>query len=241
MLTIETILSPSLFPLRTSPKGNTTVAIDILRATTSICAAFSAGASEVVPLKNLDELDQYADKGYTLAAERGGKKIGSAQCGNSPTEYLSMDLSGKRLAYSTTNGTVTILLAASEGRTLIGSFSNITALASKLIEQHSNVVLLCSGWEKSASLEDTLFAGALADKLSNSGIFSPIDDASLMAIDLWHLAKEDLYGFCQRASHVHRLQNLGYDADIRFSLTLDTCHLVPAVSVNGGVTTLLTV
>ena len=53
----------------------------------------------MVPLESLDKLESYRKKGYTLAAERGGKKVGDAECGNSPTEYLIMDLCGKRLAY----------------------------------------------------------------------------------------------------------------------------------------------
>ena len=90
-------------------EGCTVVAVDILRATTAICAAFQAGAEEIVPLDTLEALEGYRGKGYLLAAERGGKKIGDAHYGNSPTEYLRHDLHGQRLAYSTTNGTRCIL------------------------------------------------------------------------------------------------------------------------------------
>ena len=193
MNTIETILSPSLFAGRTTAAGHTTVAIDILRATSSICAAFAAGADEVVPLESLDELESYRAKGYTLAAERGGKKIGDAQCGNSPTEYRTMNLTGRRLAYSTTNGTVAILRAAEVGRTLIGCFSNLSVLAERLVGEGRDVVLLCSGWLGSASMEDTLFCGALAEKLVSSGRFEPCDDATVMAMRLWRLAADGSY------------------------------------------------
>ena len=227
MPTIETILSPELFPLRVTQAGHTTVAIDILRATSSICTAFAAGAYEVVPLESLEELEIYREKGYTLAAERGGRKVGDAECGNSPTEYLTMDLRGRRLAYSTTNGTVAILKAAAAGRTYVGAFSNISALAERLHSDARNVVLLCSGWINSASLEDTLFCGALAEKLLATDRFSPVDDATVMALRLWQQAKPDPYGFCKEATHVQRLRRMNYEQDIRFAFQQDTCPLVP--------------
>ena len=229
MSSIETILSPALFGRRTTAAGHTTVAVDILRATTSICAAFAAGAAEVVPLGSLDELERYRAEGYTLAAERMGKKVNGAQCGNSPTEYRSMQLDGRRLAYSTTNGTLAILLAAGAGQTLIGSFSNISALAARLASEGRDAVLLCSGWLGSASLEDTLFCGALASRLTDTGAFGPCDDATLMAMRLWQAAAADPYAFCAAATHVQRLQGIGYDRDVRFALQADTCLVTPMV------------
>lgn len=231
-LSIETILSPALFDGRVTAEGHTTVAIDILRATTSICAAFYAGAAEIVPLTSLEDLPYYRTQGYTLAAERGGKKVDDAECGNSPTEYLTMDLRNRRLAYSTTNGTVAILRAAAAGRTYVGAFSNLSALAERLLSGARDVVLLCSGWINSASLEDTLFCGALADRLLATGLFSPCDDATSMALCLWQQAKPDPYAFCKEATHVQRLRRMNYLHDIRFAFQQDTCPLVPTYSNN---------
>lgn len=227
MNTIETILSPALFPLRTTPGGHVTVAVDILRATTSLCAAFFAGAEEIVPLLSLDDLHSYKSQGYTLAAERGGHKVEGAECGNSPTEYLTMNLKGRRLAYSTTNGTVAILAASQAGRTLVGAFANISALAERLVAESNDVVLLCSGWLNSASLEDTIFCGALASRLVSSGKFQASDDATSLAIRLWLQAESDPYAFCAEATHVKRLQRMGCDCDIRFAFQTDTCPVVP--------------
>ncbi len=227
---IELSLTPALYPYRTLKEGHTTVAVDILRASTSICAAFAAGAEEIVPLESLEVLDDYHARGYLRAAERGGRKIGDAEFGNSPTEYLANDLHGQRLAYSTTNGTVAILAAAQAGRTLVGAFANISALADRLLSEANDVVVLCSGWLNSASLEDTLFCGALASRLLASGRFQPSDDATAIAIRLWLLAHDDPYAFCADATHVQRLQRMGCDRDIRFAFQLDTCPVVPCFS-----------
>ena len=122
---ISLALTPALTPRL---EGTTVVSVDILRATTAICAAFQAGAEEIVPLDTLEALEGYRGKGYLLAAERGGRKVGDAHYGNSPTEYLRHDLHGKRLAYSTTNGTRCILRGADACETLVGAFANISAL-----------------------------------------------------------------------------------------------------------------
>ena len=137
------------------------MAVDVLRATTAICAAFQAGAECIVPLDSLEALEPYRAQGFLRAAERGGRKIGDAEYGNSPTEYMSTDLHGKRIAYSTTNGTVSILRGGDADRTLVGCFANIDALSERLLAQPQDLVILCSGWKNDFSIEDTLFAGAL--------------------------------------------------------------------------------
>lgn len=206
------------------------MAVDILRATTAICAAFKAGAQSVLPLDSLEPLAELHSSGYLVAAEREGKKLPLASCGNSPTEYLSMDLSGQRLAYSTTNGTVSILAAAGSKPLLVGSFANITSLQHVITQRvkPDNLVILCSGWRGEPSIEDTLFGGALISRLMTS---SPVlvNDAAQMALDLWRVAGGNLYDYCQKATHVKRLQRLGVDDDIRFSFQEDTCSLVPCL------------
>lgn len=231
-MNIEVVLSPLLYPVRQLRDNHTTIAVDVLRATTAICAAFQAGAEEVVPLDSLDPLPDYYRQGYTTAAERGGKKVEvegvPAMCGNSPTEYLAMDLRGRRLAYSTTNGTVSILAAAQSQRLLVGSFANLSALTDEITRSNpDNLVILCSGWKGDPCIEDTLFAGALCRNLLQLPDVTLVNDAALYAVSLYDMASPDLYGFCSRATHVHRLQQMNYDHDIRFAFRPDTCPVVP--------------
>ena len=224
----EVVLSPALYDGRLLKEDHTTIAVDVLRATSAICAAFKSGASEIVPLDSLEKLRDYDSLGYTLAAERGGEKVHGAKCGNSPTEYLSMDLTGSRLAYSTTNGTVSILRAAESTRLYVGAFANLSALAQRLVDECNDTVVLCSGWKGDPSLEDTLFAGALAERIQDvNQKVELVNDAAMIAMDLWQSAKGDLYGYCRKATHVHRLMRLGYERDIRWAFEADTCPLVP--------------
>ena len=231
-MNIEVSLSPALYPFRTLTQHHTTVAIDLLRATTAVCAAFQAGCSSVVPLNSLDELPHYRSMGYQIAAERGGSKVGDAEYGNSPTEYLRHDMTGKRLAYSTTNGTISILRAADAELTLVGSFANISALCDRLKADGRDVVILCSGWQNDFCIEDTLVAGAIIERLTEA---PAINDAAQMALALWQMAKEDPFDYCKRCTHIHRLHRLGADADVQFAFKMDTCPVVPMLK-NGILT-----
>src|SRR5512133_2694845 len=105
MNTIEVCLSPALFKYITTTGDFIVVIIDVLRATTSFCAAFDSGVKTVIPVSGLDKLLEYKNNGFLTAAERDGNKVDFADFGNSPTVFLQSDLSGKELAYSTTNGT----------------------------------------------------------------------------------------------------------------------------------------
>ena len=225
-MVIEVSLSPALYPFRTIRQHHATVAVDLLRATTAVCAAFQAGCREVVPLDSLEALEEYRPTGYKIAAERGGKKLPGSDYGNSPTEYLRHDLAGVRLAYSTTNGTVSILKAADADLAFAGSFANLTVLEERLRSVAMDVVVLCSGWKNDFCIEDTLVAGALIEKLSD--VATPHGDSAHMAVALWQQAKADPYGFCLgRASHVQRLKGFGAEEDIRFAFRQDTCPVVP--------------
>lgn len=235
---IELSLTPALYDFRTIKEHHVTVAVDVLRATTAICAAFQSGVHEIVPLDSLEALEPFRAQGYLRAAERDGYKIGDAECGNSPTEYLTMDLRGKRMAYSTTNGTVCILRGSDADETLPGCFANISALTQHLLSANKDVVILCSGWKNDFSIEDALFAGALSQRLLDSHRFATSNDAVLMAVNLWNLAKDNPYEYCKRnASHVHRLSGFGDGAcrDIVFAFKPDTCPVVPHLA-NGRLT-----
>ena len=223
---IEVSLSPALYPFRTLT-SHVTVALDVLRATTAICAAFQSGCQTIVPLDTLEQLPKYRSLGYLLAAERNGEKVANAHFGNSPTEYLRHDLTGVRLAYSTTNGTMAILLAANAKQALVGAFANLSALSEKLVAQGQDTVILCSGWKNDICIEDTLLAGAILERTVAQGCAEPLGDAAHIALALWQQAKDAPFAYCQKASHVHRLYGFGAEEDVRFAFRQDTCPIVP--------------
>ena len=236
--TIEVVFTPLLFPEKVTNDPCIVVLADILRATTSICAAFDLGVERIIPVATTEEARAMKAMGYLVASEQDGVKHDFADFGNSAFHFSRESIGGETLVYCTTNGTRALKMTGHQGRTAIGAFINISALLGWLIRQELNVVILCSGWKNKFCLEDSLFAGALAQKLLESGKFSTHCDSALAAIDLWQIAKPDLMGYLEKAAHHFRLKNLKLDDVIPFSLTPDSSSSVP-VFENGEITNVI--
>jgi 2-phosphosulfolactate phosphatase len=228
---IEVCFSPALLPLF-DIKDTIVVVIDVLRATSTICNAFKNGATHIVPLKTVEEGLSYREKGYIIAAERNGEMIPGFDFGNSPFSYSEENIKGKKIAFTTTNGTQAIDAALGAAAIVIGSFLNLDALSKWLLVQNKNVICLCSGWQNKFNLEDSLFAGAVVENLLASGQFSCTCDSSLAAQHLYHIAKEDMFLFLENSSHRKRLERLNIEKDIAFCLTPNQTNAIPVLIGN---------
>lgn len=231
-LNIEVCLTPALLDAYHSQPGTHVVLVDVLRATTTICTAFRYGAEALIPVATLEEALAYKGKGYLVAAERDGVKPGFADFGNSAFQFMTEAIRGKTIVYSTTNGTQAFERIKKGIVVAAGAFVNISALAGWLQNQGRPVLILCSGWKGRFNLEDTVFAGALACRLLESGLFSTQSDAAHAAMDLWNMAKNDLTGYHHKAEHHDRLVRLGLDDVIGYTFAPDSCPVVP-VAIDG--------
>jgi len=225
---LETCFSPALYEAE-QHTGSIVVIIDILRASSAICTAFENGAVSIIPVAEVKEAKEYKERGYLVAAERDGYVLDFADFGNSPFNFTPERVEGKSIVYSTTNGTGIIKMAASAGEIVIGSFLNISALLEWIIKQHKDVVLFCAGWKNRFNLEDSVCAGAMAERLLNSGNYETICDSTLAAVDLWRLAKGDLHGYIDKAAQRSRLRSKGLDDCISFCLTSDFTRKIPVI------------
>src|SRR5580698_3214274 len=167
---LHVCLSPALLSLYNVPEY-IVVIVDIFRATSSICYGIENGAEAIIPVAEVDECAAYRDKGthYLIAAERDGSVVEGFDFGNSPFSYTKEKVSGKTVVLTTTNGTQALHLSRSAKKVVIGSFLNLTALCNWLKDQHDDVLLVCAGWKNNFNLEDTIFAGAVADQLIPAG------------------------------------------------------------------------
>ena len=118
---------------------------------------------------------------------------------------------------TTTNGTKAIY-NAKEHKVLTASYINIEAVAQHLIEEHNNVILLCSGWKGVFNLEDPIFAGSLAKLLLESGRYESNCDSLFASMQLLKNAKGNLFNYLSDSSHRRRLKSLNMEDDTRFCL-----------------------
>jgi 2-phosphosulfolactate phosphatase len=110
---------------------------------------------------------------------------------------------------------------------LIGSFLNLQAVADYCKKQNHDVIAFCAGWKDKFNLEDTLFAGALAQLLQNDLVIEC--DSTLAAMDLFDKAKTDLSGYIKKASHAQRFERLGIEKDIDFCMQQSIYNIVPRI------------
>ena len=80
------------------------VVIDVLRATSAICAAFDNGIKSIIPVPTVEEALEYQKKGFLVGAERKGQIVEGFDFGNSPYSYMKEEFKGKEVVLSTTNG-----------------------------------------------------------------------------------------------------------------------------------------
>jgi 2-phosphosulfolactate phosphatase len=225
---LETCFSPALYEADLH-LNSIVVIIDILRATSAICTAFANGAASIIPVEGVEEAREYKRRGYLVAAERDGYILDFADFGNSPFNFTREKVEGKTIVYSTTNGTGIINLAYSAEKIVIGSFLNISALVRWLKSQDKDVILFCAGWKNRFNLEDTVCAGAFAEQLLASDLYSTICDSTHAALDLWKVAKNDLPGYIEKSAQRTRLRNKGLDDCIGFCLTPDLTEKIPVI------------
>src|SRR5882672_9962544 len=107
MKSIDVCLSPELMHLY-DVKDRTVVVVDILRATSCMVTAFAHGVDSITPFADLNACRVMKQKGYITSGERDGKMVDGFDKGNSPFEYTGADIRGKKIAFTTTNGTQAI-------------------------------------------------------------------------------------------------------------------------------------
>jgi 2-phosphosulfolactate phosphatase len=220
--------------------GRTVVVIDVLRATTTICHALSAGAASVVPCLEIDEARQRARQVSGLVAlggERKGLKIEGFDLGNSPTEYTNETVGGRTVVFTTTNGTRAMHRAAQAAEILIGAFVNRAALVREL-RTRPRVDLLCAGTFGAITAEDCLLAGAVVDGLAEPRAEVPTDlnDQARLARDAWRTVRNGgpLAAALRECQGGRNLIAEGFDADIDTAAVLDRFDFVPRLDPQAG-------
>jgi 2-phosphosulfolactate phosphatase len=227
---IEVCFTPALIPLY-NLENAIVVAIDIFRATTSICYGIENGAEAIIPVSTVEECRAFEKEGYLLAAERDGKVVEGFDFGNSPFAYAEEKIKGKTIVLTTTNGTHAIDESKKTAhQVIIGSFLNLDAVCNYLKTQDKDVFLLCAGWKNKFNLEDTIFAGAVVHQLKADDYF--LDDSSIASEDLYLQAKDDLQAYTAKTSHSERLKKLGIEEDIQFCLNVNLTTSIPVLVGN---------
>jgi 2-phosphosulfolactate phosphatase len=231
---LYTYHTPELTPTNELPEC--AIAIDVLRATSTIAAALDAGAEGIKAFSNMDALMQESEAWEPQlrlrGGERGGAKVAGCDLGNSPLDCTPAVVKGKRLFISTTNGTRTLERIRDAKIVLAAALTNRGAIVDYVLAQApATVWMVGSGWEGTYSLEDTVCAGAMADAIVSKLGLSLVDlagnDETIAAISLFRQWQHNLLDLFHLASHGQRLLRLECHTDLKYCSELDTLNVVP--------------
>lgn len=235
--------TPELTPADTLPAC--AIAVDVLRATTTMATALAAGAEAVQVFSSMDELiqvsEQWVPEKRLRAGERGGAKVSGCDLGNSPLDCTADVVEGRRLFISTTNGTRCLTRIQNAATVLTAALVNRAAVVNHLLRhQPETVWIVGSGWEGSFSLEDTVCAGAIVQQLSSllesdghSLEALAGNDEVFAATALYRQWQDDLLGLLHRASHGQRLLRLDCHDDLKYCAQTDILDVLPIQTETG--------
>lgn len=225
---LEVCLSPALLHLY-NPEGTVTVIIDVFRATSTIAAALHNGAKRVIPVADVDECIRIGEDttNSITAGERNGQIAPGLQYGNSPSEYPRAFIAGKTLVLTTTNGTRLLHMVQGADTIISGAFLNLSTVCDYLIAAGKPILLGCAAWKDRFNLEDTLFAGAVINRIREH--FHIECDSARAAATLEAQTDGRYLDYLKDSSHYHRLAAYGLEDDLAYCSTPDLHPVVPVL------------
>ena len=217
--------------------GRTVLVIDVLRATTTMCAALANGARACVPVGTIEEAMRLATtlerREILLAGERGSLRIDGFDLGNSPLEMTEQVVRGKTVIMTTTNGTEALLATGLATGVYIAAGVNVSAAATRareVLAETDDLLVLCAGREGEFGLDDAFTAGRLLlGALEGRRPTHGVNDAALVCLDLARRYSTWLRPL-MAARAGRELVRLGFRDDVVLAATQDRYPLLPQFS-----------
>jgi len=221
------------------PEEKNAIAIDVLRATSSFIIALANGAKDITPFQEIEaaRAEKAKRPQDILSGEREGNIIPGFDIGNSPYDFSPAMVKGRAIISCTTNGTSAICAAKEAKNLWLGALLNAPAVAKTALKEQSDLVIVCAGTTGSPSLDDILAAGAIINHIIKEKIAS-LNDAALIAKQIYDLYAADLYEGLLQAEHGAKLHRIGRGREIEFCAQEGIYNICPYFDKKRGVVTL---
>ena len=199
--------------------------IDVIRATSTIVAALAHGADGVQPVASV--ADAFAEKARNpeavLAGERGGQALPGFDLGNSPEDFTTGRVQGRRIILTTTNGTQALAACHGARDVVTASFLNLDAVAARLRELGPPWIILCAGCEGAFGVDDAVVAGALAEAL----------DRDHALVSLYRSVRKELAETLLGSMAGRELLKVGLEKDVAYCAQMNLFPIVPTLGADG--------
>jgi 2-phosphosulfolactate phosphatase len=218
------------------------IAVDVIRATTTIAYALAQGYREVVCCPGIEDARLAAreiGEAAVLAGEVDRLPPPGFALGNSPREFEEGLPLGDVLVLSTTNGTRAVCWAASTaGLALVGSLANLTASAAAAARaarsSRGSVAVRCAGADGAPCLDDSYVAGRLVGELAAYLPEWQLGDTAELVRSAADSYDSEIEALSRSSSAISLREHDLYD-DVRICARVDAVPaVIEAVMVPGG-------
>ena len=205
-------------------RASACVVIDVIRATSTIVTALAHGAG-VQAVASLDEAFALKAQhpGVVLAGERGGQALPGFDLGNSPEDFTTGRVQGRRVVLTTTNGTQALAACHGARAVMTASFLNLRAVAARLREIGPPWIIVCAGCDGEFGVDDAIVAGAMAEALEQE---HPL-------VSLYRSVRRDLTETLLGSAAGRELVKVGLEKDVPFCAQLNLFSVVPTLGTDG--------
>jgi 2-phosphosulfolactate phosphatase len=216
-----------------APENDVYIVLDVMRATTTMAVMFDQGARRVLAAQTLEQAREASQKmpDRLLCGERHAKTPPGFDYNNSPAQFAQIDLSGRDLILTTSNGTRALFACPERSIRLAGSFYNAQAVVSAAFacaqERDCNISIVCASEYGYFSLEDTTCAGYLALELLRQHPSCQVRDSVHAAIALHESYPSSR--LLEHAQSANDLRASGQEQDLEFCVRKNASDCVPAI------------
>jgi len=232
------------------------IVVDVIRATTTLAVMFERGVRRVFVARDVEMARQVRASlpQAIVAGEVDAVPPPDFDHGNSPAEWGALDVAGKDVLFSTTNGARGLHAAMGGGPVFAGSLRNASAVCADALaaarrltatQQPGGVTVVCSGLAGQPAPDDSLCAGWLVQTLqraaAQAGIAAELGAGAQQALDLLATqraahggADDDARAWLVRAltetPAAQAVVAVGLGADLDWCADVDASTSVPQVA-----------
>lgn len=242
-------------------RGSVCIAVDVVRASTTILALVEAGASSVRFAVTLDEARARAERTTPralLVGEQGGVMAPGFDLDNSPTAVRRAPVVGRAAVVRTSNGTMLLSRLTQSRCVFVGCIRNgaaaMAAAVAAASQRDLDVLICCAGQEHGTvfALDDAIAAGFLvACAWESHGPWSfperpnaprLIDESAMAALALYRTYvgettrpdPDSVARALLQSAGPRFIASTGRLEDVRHCATPHASRVVPQVAMAGG-------
>lgn len=226
------------------------IVVDVIRATTTLAVMFERAIRRVYVARdvNVARATRAALPGALVAGEVAALPPPDFDHGNSPEEWGHLDVAGREVLFSTTNGARALHASRGGGTIFAGSLRNATvvsqaalAAARRLGLDGAGVLVVCSGRDGQPAVDDSLCAAwllaTLRDVAGREETEVALDNAATSALGALDAPERAslgdarwLYEQLLSSKPARDVLDVDLSADLAWCADLDASQAVPTVT-----------